>query len=153
MMQGLQKKEIQKAIGFGIRRIRERDNHTLVTFSNFLKKNSNIKISPNMLGKIERGEYSLNLSNFILICLVFKVDVEFFINDLVLLQSNNSQKKLINSKEVKELVSLILNQSDNLVALEKFQEIFKAVLELQKLSQAEVKNLKAAKKETSKSAF
>lgn len=150
MNQSLSGKHIQQMIGFGIRRLRERNGHSLESFSKLLEKRADVKIRPNMLGKIERGEYSINLNYFIKICLTFEIDLEFFIKDFLIKENLNDSNKVLQNKLVKDMVSLILDNSNEEEVLEELKKIFEAINHLKKIFYSESQNLKVAKKKKAK---
>ena len=146
MNHSLSGKHIQQMIGFGIRRLRESNSHSLETFSKLLEKKADVNISPNMLGKIERGDYSINLNSFIKICLHFEIDLGFFLSDFLIKENHDNKNKILQNKLVKDIVTIILDNSDEQEILEEFKKILEAINHIKKVFYTETQNLKVAKK-------
>ncbi len=149
MNQSLSGINIQQLIGFGIRRLRESKGYSLESFSKLLEKKAEVKIGPNMLGKIERGEFSINLNSFIKICLYFEIDLEFFLKDFLIHENPNNKNKLLQNKLVKDIVTIILDNAADQVVLEELKKVIEAIDQLKKVYSLESKQLKAAKKKSS----
>jgi transcriptional regulator with XRE-family HTH domain len=73
--------ELNIKLGKGIRFLREDKGYTLESLSKILKSNHGLKISHNLLGKIERGESKIQIDQFIILCKFYKVNLDFFFKE------------------------------------------------------------------------
>ena len=80
-LNNLSERELNIKLGKGIRFLREDKGYTLGSLSKALKLNFGLRISSNLLGKIERGESKIQIDQFIILCKFYRVNLDFFFKE------------------------------------------------------------------------
>ncbi|MCE9500665.1 MAG: helix-turn-helix domain-containing protein [Leptospira sp.] len=70
--------DIYREIGIKLRYLREEKGYTLLQFCEKFRSKFNVKLNPNLIGKIERSESKIPTHIFLLICQFYKVNLQFF---------------------------------------------------------------------------